>query len=1062
MASRSLFALILLLALGVAGVAQSRSPYQMPTVSDNQIAFVYGGEIWAADRRGGEAHVVVSAPAAEKVTPVFSPDGSQLAFSMSVGGNLDVYVVPAAGGEARRLTYHPKEDAVVGWTPDGKTVLFRSRRVTDSTHELYTIPARGGFETQLPLPLAWDGAYSPDARSLAYMPLGDPTRGWRNYRGGQTSHIWIADLANSQTQALPRDNSNDRSPMWVGNKIYFISDRTLTANLFAYDTQTKKTEQITRFEKYDVRAASSGGSGDRAAIVFVQDGAIHLLDLKTNQERVVPITISKADWAETVPRAVKVGRWIRSYNLSPDGSHALFGARGEILTVNLATGETRNLTRTSGAAERTPVWSPDGKSIAYYSDQSGEYQLHIQAAGDGSVKRIAIEEKPSFYYEPVWSPDSRKLAFTDKRLNVWVVDVERNAARRVDTAERYDSPTAPAWSPDSRWLAYTKNRANFLRTLYLYSLDTNKPYAVSDERYDADSPVFDKNGKYLYFTSSANAGPQRVFGMSSFIFRTLVTRAIQAAVLDKDEASPLAPPAAGGVASGENAPSVDIDGIGERIVRLPAPLRNYLGLAAGKSGILFAFEGTNSGPNIIHRLDVSARRAEKFIEGTDGFTISADGGRLMNASAGGYEVVPTDAPPKSGDGRLDLSKAEIQVNPREEWRQIFNEAWRLMRDYFYDPGHHGQDLAALQEHYAAYLPSVVTRNDLNAVFREMFSHMTVSHMQVGGGDIPQGGAANVGLLGADYEIDQGRYRIKRVYRGDNSDGLLMAPLTQPGVRVNAGEYLLAVDGQEIEADENLFKYFQGKAGRATQLRVAAKADGSNARTITVMPLAGENTLRFISWMEENRRQVDKMSGGKLGYIYLPDTGGTGYNLFNRDFYASLDKQGLIIDERYNSGGAPADYFIDMLGRRPLSAYTFREGADMNFPVATVPGPRVMLINEYAGSGGDTLPWMFRAAGVGTLVGKRTWGGGIGGFVQMPGFVDGGSMLAPNRAFYNPKTGVWDIENQGVAPDVEVELDPRAVREGRDPQLERAVQIALDGLKKAPATQVKKPKRAVYK
>lgn len=1066
MTSRLIFALTLLFAACLTSFSQSRLPFQSPSVSDRQIAFVYAGDIWTVDRQGGEARRLVNAQATEKVAPVFSPDGSQLAFSMNVGGNLDVYVVAATGGEPRRLTWHPKEDVAVGWTPDGKTILFRSRRVTDSTHELLTIPAQGGFEKQVPLPLAWEGAYSPDGARLAYTPLLDPTRSWRNYRGGQTSRIWIADLSNSQTQALPRDNSNDRSPMWVGNKIYFISDRTHTANLFAYDTQTKKTEQLTRFEKYDIRSASYGASGGAAgvsaAIVFVQDGAIHLFDLKTSQTRLVPVKIPAAEWAEAKPRAVKTQRWVRSYNLSPDGTQGLFGGRGEVFVVNAATGDTRNLTQTSGVAERTPAWSPDGKSIAYYSDESGEYQLHIrQASGDG-IKKIAIEEKPSFYDEPVWSPDSRKLVFTDKRLSVWVVDVEKAVARRVDTALRYDNAPAPAWSPDSRWIAYTKNGANFLRTLHLYSLDAGKSYAVTDSRYDADSPAFDKSGKYLYFTLSADAGPQRVFGMSQFTFRTLVTRAIYAVVLDKDEPSPLVPVAAKDGADAESVPAVDVEGIGGRLVRLPAPQRNYLGIAAGKAGILFALEAGVNGPNIIHKLDLATRKAEKFLEGSNGFVVSNDGGRLMNAAGGGYAVISTDAPPKPNEGRVDLSKVEMQVDPPKEWRQMFNEAWRLMRDYFYDVGHHGQNLAALKEHYATYLPNVVTRSDLNTVFREMFSHITVSHMQVGGGDTPQAGQANVGLLGADYEIEQGSYRIKRIYRGDNSDGLPAAPLTQPGVQVNVGDYLIAIDGQEIKAEENLFKYFQGKAGRPAQLKVAATPDGSNARTYTVVPLAGENTLRLVSWIEENRRKVEELSGGKLGYLYLPDTGTTGYSLFNRDFYANLDKQGLIVDERFNGGGMPADYFIDMLKRQPLSAYAFREGLDMNFPAATVPGPRVMLINEYAGSGGDTLPWMFRAAGLGTLVGKRTWGGGIGGFVQMPQLVDGGSMLAPNRAFYNPKTGAWDIENGGVAPDVEVEFDPRVWREGRDPQLERAVQIALESLKKSPPAPVKQPKKAVYK
>ena len=1053
--------LICLLFCGAKALAQQgeRMPFQMPTVSDRQIAFVYAGDIWVVGRKGGEARRLIN-QAGEKVTPVFSPDGSQIAFSMNAGGNLDVYVVAAAGGEAKRLTYHPKEDAVAGWTPDGKSILLRSRRESDSTHQLYTISTQGGFEKQLPFPLAWEGSFSPDASRIAYTPLSDPTRTWRNYRGGQTSVIWIADLSNSQTQAIPRNNSNDRNPMWVGNKIYFVSDRTSTANLFAYDTQTKKIDQLTRFEKYDIRTVSSGTD----AIVFAQDGGIHLYDLKTQQEQTVAIKIGGGDFAEIKPRSVKAARWIRAFNISPDGKNALFGARGEVLIVSADKNEARNITQTAAAAERLPVWSPDGKWIAYYSDESGEYQLHLRSANGSEVKKISIEAQPSFYNEPVWSPDSKKLAFTDKRLAIWYVDLEKGAPARIDADQRGGENGSPAWSPDSLWIAYTKVQLNYLRTLHLYSLGARKSYPVSDNRLDAASPAFDKNGRYLYFTTSANAGPRRVFGMSSFTFRTLVTRNLNAVVLRKGDASPLLPSAARQDNAGaENASSsVDVEGISQRIVRMPAPPRDYIGLAVGKSGELFVLEAGIQGPNILHKFDVSSRRADKFIEGVGGFTVSDDGSKLLYISGGNYFIVSTDSAPKSGEGRLDLASADIPIKARDEWKQIYNETWRLMRDYFYDASHHGQNLAALKEHYAAYLPNVVTRSDLNYVFREMFSHLTVSHMQIGGGDTPAPGQANVGMLGADYEIDQGRYRITRIYEGDNSDGLLSAPLTQPGVDVKVGDYLIAIDGQEIKAEENIFKYFQGKGGRTAQLKVATKPDGSGARSFAIVPMFGENTLRMFDWMENNRRKVAELSGGKLGYIYLPDTGRTGYELFNRDFYAQLDKQGLIIDERYNSGGAPADYFVESLKRASLSTYTFREGADMPFPVAAVPGPRVMIINEYAGSGGDTLPWMFRQANVGTLVGKRTWGGGIGGFIAMPELVDGGSMLAPNRAFYNPKTGNWEIENQGVAPDIEVELTPAAVRQGHDPQLERAVQVALENLKKTPENQAKRPRKAVYK
>ncbi len=1057
---RSLFTLLLLVPIASVCSAQPASPMpvQAPAVSRTQIAFVYAGELWIVDRQGGEARKFLN-QAGEKHSPSFSPDGSQLAFSMSVNDNFDVYVAPAAGGEPKRLTWHPKDDLALGWTPDGKNVLFRSHRIFDAMTRLFTIPAQGGFETELPMPMGWDGAFSPDGSRIAYLPLRDATGTWRNYRGGQTSPLWIATLADSQVESLPRDDSNNRDPMWVGDQIYFVSDRTSTANLFSFDTKTKKIAQLTRFEKYDIKAASAGSD----AIVFTQDGAIHLFDLKTNQDRVVPVRVS-GDFAETKPRTVKASRFIRDFDVSPSGTHALLGARGEVLTVSADKNEVRNLTNTSGIAERRPAWSPDGKTIAYFSDESGEYQLHLRPAdGAGEARKIAVEKSPSFYGPIAWSPDGKKLAFYDKRSALWIVNVDGGAARRIDNSVHPEpEPLTASWSPDSRSLAYQQNLPNRLKAIFLHSLETGKSYQISDSRYDAASPAFDANGKYLYFTASANAGTRRAFGMSAFAFRTLVTRNVVAVVLSKDGQSPLVASAQENGKIEDGSIRVDPEGIAERAVRLPLPQRDYVAIAGGKPGVLFVLEARAEGPPLLHKFDLATRKQDRFIEGVDGFLVSVDRGKLLYGRFGQYTIVSTDAPPKAGEGKLDLSAFEVRVAPRDEWKQIYREAWRLMRDYFYDANHHGQNLAGLEKHYAAYLPNVVTRSDLNYVLREMFSHITVSHMGVGGGDSPQPQPASVGLLGADYEINQGRYRITRIYRGDNSDQLLTSPLTQPGVNVKAGDYLLAVDGQEINATENLFKYFQGKAGRTAQIKVGPNANGDGARTFAVSPLPGENTLRLMDWAENNRRKTAEMSGGKLAYIFLPDTGQRGYSLFQRDFYAQLDKQGVIIDERFNSGGAPADYFIESLKRSPLSYYAFREGVDMPFPVATIPGPRVMITNEFAGSGGDTLPWMFRQAGIGTLVGNRTWGGGIGGYINEPDFIDGGRMAAPNRGFFNPKKGVWDIENHGVAPDVEVEYSPAAIRAGRDPQLERAVQIALDELKKNPPVGPKRPKYPVYK
>ncbi|HEY0385486.1 MAG TPA: PDZ domain-containing protein, partial [Pyrinomonadaceae bacterium] len=1054
---RILASLMLLLFSLTVCFAQSSTgpmPFQGVGVSRTQVAFAYAGSVWLIDRAGGAARRLATVPG-EESSPAFSPDGAEIAFSKNVGGNIDVYVMAVAGGEMRRLTFHPKQDFVIGWTPDGKSVLFSSSRTSDAFSRLYQIPARGGFETDLPLAMGVAASFAPDGARAAYAARRQPAS-WRNYRGGSSSSIQLVKLSDSQIEAtLPRENSNDSSPMWVGNSIYFISDRTGTANLFVYDLTTKRVSQLTKFEKTDIHAAAASED----AIVFTQGGRLHLYDLKSNQTRLIPVSVT-GDFPETKPRVVKAARWIRSFNLSPAGERAVFGARGEILTLDVEKNEARNLTRTPGVAERFPAYSPDGKSIACFTDESGEYQLQLRPAnGEGPTRKISIEQNPSFYSEPVWSPDSKRVAFSDKRLALWIVDIERGAAQKVDASTFAGEGTfSVAWSPDSRWLAYSKFLSNRQRGLFLYSLNTNKITTVSANRIDADSPVFDRNGKHLYFLSSVNAGPGRAFGMSAFSFAPVVTSSIQMVLLRADEPSPMMmPPAKQDAPEPAAAPfRIDLENIGDRILSLPVPALDYTTLYTGRAGVLFATAndwsniGGNGPQQILYKMDLNRRKSDKFIEALDNVAVSADGSRLIYQKRDKWMVVSTDTQPKPDEGQLEMDKLEMSVEPRAEWQQMYAEAWRIVRDYFYDQKVHGQNLTELKKSYAAYLPNIQTRADLNYLFRDMLSNLSISHMAIGGGDSPAaGGDANVGMLGADFAVESGRYRITRIYRGDNSQPLLMSPLAQPGVNVKEGDFLLAVDGKEIEAGENFYSYFQGKVRRPTQLKVGSKADGSDARVVMVMPIPGENTLRSFAWTERNRRRVEELSGGKLAYIYLPNTGISGYNAFNRDFYGQLDKQGVIIDERFNSGGAPADYFIDVLRRTPLSAYAFREGDDLPFPANALSGPRVMLINEFAGSGGDTLPWMFRQAGLGPLVGERTYGAGIGGYVNIPELIDGGGISAPNRAFYNPKKGILDIENNGVAPDIAVDLTPADWRADRDPQLEKAVQVALGALQKNP-------------
>jgi tricorn protease len=1043
-------------------LAQSQGPLLLenPTVSRTKIAFSYAGDIWVVDRSGGTAQRLTTSPARE-VYPTFSPDGSQVAFARfnpSAGPfGWDVYVASVAGDEARRVTYHPDLDLPINWTRDGQRILILScrHRTSPLLGRLYTIPVQSGPATEVPVPRGWQGSFSLAGDRIAYTPLANIRElvGWRNYRGGATSRIWLVKLSDASTDVIPQGNFNDTDPMWIGDKVYFVSDRAGTENLFSYDTVRKTIAQLTHFEKYGVKSASTNGE----SIVFNQGGAIHLFNPQSNQVTSIDVRIS-GDFPELKPRKIDPAQWTNLAGISPGATHLLFGIRGEIFTGNTATGEVTNITKTGHAVERNPVWSPDGKWIAYFSDESGEMELHLQTAPAGTVRRIPIEKKSSFYNELLWSPDSKKLVFSDSHLALWCFELEKNAARRIDNTRYTDSDTSfhPFWSPDSAWLTYSKFGVNRLRSIVLYSFETGKTTTISGPHMDAQQPVFDNNGKYLYFLGSNRTGLVESQGMSGFPFRTQVTRNLYAVVLNSVDSSPwLVDEKA--AATKASRVVIDLENISDRILFMPFWPPDANRIMVGKAGTFFIVEG-----NTLHKFVNGKPGLGKFIEGASSYRISGDGGHLALRRQGVWSIVSTYAPPKPEEGRLKLNPIELTIDPREEWKQMFVEAWRRMRENFYDPNLHGQNLAELQAHYAAYLPNVSTREDLNTLFREMFSHMSVSHMAISGGDVavPQGEVdETVGLLGADIEIDSGRYRIKRILRGDNARRLY-SPVALPGVNIKVGEYILAVDGADIRADQSFYRYFLNKANKAVSLKVAATADGKNARTVNVFPITSEVELRNYDWVEGNRLRVAELSGGKLGYIYLPDTGDAGYNAFNREFYAQLDKQGLIVDGRFNRGGRSADYIIDTLRRVPLQQAQLRDAEDVRIPTGIINGPKVLLTNESAGSGGDILPWMWQQTKIGPVVGTRTVGFGIGATTYQ--LIDGGSFTVPDWGWYDPRTGTWLMENRGVTPDYELEIMPPVWRAGRDPQLEKAVELAMDALKKTKTLPGKRPTFPVYK
>lgn len=1074
---RLLMIFLLLFGSGIVSRAQGQGPmlFSRLTVNQTHIAFAYAGDIWMVDRSGGQARRVTSDPNEENF-PAFSPDGSQFAFSRQVGGNNDVYVMPASGGEARRLTYDPRPEFVLGWTPDGKSILYSSN--PNLVQQLHLIQTDGVMPRMLPLPKAVLGSISPDGSRIAYTPTGGISD-WRFYRGGSRGQIWLANLTDGAVEKLAQGNYNDDQPTWIGDKIYFISDRTSAYNLFVYDLRSKQTKQLTSYEQHGIRWSAAGGG----VVVFVRDGRIHVYDPANNQTKILDVRISP-DTPELKTRTVNAARTIDWATLTTSADKIVFGTRGELLQFDPKSGDSKNLTNTPGVAERYPALSPDGRSLAYFSDESGEYQLHVRSIdAEGAIKKIVVEPRPSFYRELTWSPDSKRLAFTDKRLALWVAEIATGTTRRVDTSTySYQQVWFPNWSPDGRWLTYSKHLPHRVRTVYIYDSQTGQTRQITDGHTHAQSPVFDRGGKYLYFTSSPNAGTSE-FGwgvLNGVVARPLVTRRLHVVILQEGQPIPISP-------IGPNPDSrvdevlsqvrIDFDNIGQRIIDFNLPNGDYEQLATGKPGMLYVLvnewpksPALGTGPvQTLYLYDLSKpAKLEKLVEEVRGFEVSLDGNRMVYLKGRDWFIVAGSAAPKPDEGKLDLKKLEVMVDPSAEWKQMYRESWRIMRDWFYDPNHHGQNLAELERHYAQYLPGIVRRTDLNALLNRMLGHISVSHLGVGGGDQPPSATPpdRTGLLTADYEVDHNRYRFKRIYRTtpyNSPSGFAPASLDLPGARVKEGEYLLAVEDQNVDAAKSVYTYFDGKAGQRVKIKVGPNPDGSGARSLTVfaLPVQADGQIRRANWSDQNRRLVEKLSGGKLGYIYVENYG-SAINDFIRGLTGYSDRPGLIIDQRFNGGGITPDYLIEWLRRRPLYDYAFREGIDIPVPVNPGPAVKVLVINENNFSAAETFAFMYKLAKVGPIVGLRTGGGGIGPYVFTPSLIDGGNVQLPNRAAYNPDGTSWGIENTGVSPDFEVEITPQDWMMGRDPQLEKAVQVALEELKKVRPVVPKKPKYPIHK
>lgn len=1081
--------LALAAALTGAGPALALEPTLMlrqPAVSRTHLAFVYAGDLWLADRNGANPRRLTT-HAASEFAPRFSPDGKKIAYSASYDGNTDVYVIGLDGGQPTRLTWHPAPDVVSGWSPDGQRVLFASPRevLNNRSNQLYEVSVDGGYEKQLMKAVAWEGAWSPDGKQLAYRPYGAAyagASGWRQSRGGTTPPVWIMDMQGPQAgqrwQEIPHVNATDSAPVWAGNEVVFISDRADgAANLFAFNPITKALRQLTRETQWDVRSVDAVGT----TLVYESGGRIKQLELAGGEPKVLDIQLaSVAPQARTQWK--DASKAITQARLSATGKRVVVSARGEVFTVPVKDGSVRNLTETAGVREKDALWSADGKRIAYISDAPGMRHEVVLApqTGLGARERFLLP-KEGYFTLLDWSPDGLHLVLMDNHLNLYRMGLatgpQRGQLVKVATDLRRGGLDV-AFSPDSRWLAYTASGENYFGRVWLHEIATGRNHPVSDPLAHAASPAFSAKGDLLFFTASINTGPTAV-GLDLSTQERPRRAGLYAAILAADGKSPLAPkpgdeeakkdddkkPEAKGddkkpeakPADGKKAEDkkpeaakpirVDVDGLADRVVALPVAERNYDSLAVASDGALLYLQrpqpgASNEPPQAerrataeLWRFDFEERKPKLLRSGVAEFSLSEDHKKLLLTLAGGKLEVG-DANDKAETKPLDTSGLRARIDPRAEWKQIFDETWWMQKEFFYDAGLHGLNWQAVYDRYLPQLAHVQRREDLNDLLVQMIAELQVGHNRMGGGDVHQEVPVPVGLLGADFAIEQGRYRITRIYAGDRLNPHLRSPLGAAGLGVKEGDFLLAVAGRELDARTNLYALLENTVGKQVVLSIAADAAGTGRRDVTVEPIANEALLRRWAWIEGNRQTVQRKTGGKVAYVYMPDTAGQGFEHFNRMFFAQVDKQALILDDRKNGGGQAANYVTELLARPYLGSWKDRDGMIFDTPGGAIYGPKAMLIDQDAGSGGDFMPYAFKRVGLGPLIGKRTWGGLIGISINPP-LIDGGFLTVPYFRFFTPE-GEWRIENEGVAPDIDVELDPAAVNRGEDTQLDAAI------------------------
>lgn len=1049
---------------------------RFPAIYKEQVVFTYAGDLYTVQVSGGVARKLTSHTGYECFAR-FSPDGKYIAFTGEYDGNREVYIIPSEGGIPKRLTYTPvlsrddisdrmgPNNIVMGWTPDGEKIIFRSRmrEWNDFNGQLYTVSKNGGLPEQLPLPRGGFCSFSPDGKKLAYNRIFREFRTWKRYRGGMADDIWIYDFQTKKIENITNNPALDIIPMWHGDRIYFLSDdrdENARMNLYVYEIPKKKIRKLTDFVDYDIRFPSLGLD----SIVFENGGFIYKFDLKT--EKLSKITVYIADDQITGrEEIVKVSDKINYFDLSPDGKRALFGARGEIFTVPAKHGNTRNLTNSSGIHERAPKWSPDGKWIAFISDKTGRDEIYI-IPQDGSKEAIQISKNADTYkYEIAWSPDSKKIMWSDRNFQLCYVDIETKEIVEVVRAKRWEIHSY-TWSPDSNWIAYAKPEVEGMTKIYLYSLPTRKTFEVTDGWYNSYSPHFSTDGKCLFFVSDRDFNP--IYSRTEFNHAYLSMARIYLVTLSKEEKSPFEPRSdeveisektQSNVAEQEEikkeegrkkpekpkAIKVDPEGIKNRIVGLPIEVANYWNLSSVGERLYYMKRGDRDQRAVLKFYDLE-KREEKELGSISSFVISKNGKKMLVSQEKTFAMIDLPSAPIKIEEKLDLSNMEMKLDRKAEWAQIFEECWRQMKDFFYDPNMHGVDWERVKKQYEPLAKGVNHRADLTYVIGEMIGELNAGHTYVGGGDLPHVKRVNVGMLGAQLERDKesGFYRIKKILKGENWDKNLRSPLTELGVNVREGDLIIAVNEKLTNQMENIYESLVNTAGKQVTLKVNSKPSESGARNVVVIPTENENDLYYYNWVQKNIEKVEKATNGKVGYIHIPDMGVRGLNEFVKHFYPQLRKKALIVDVRGNGGGNVSPMIIERLAREVAMVDIARGSVPQPDPSALLMGPKICLINEFSASDGDIFPYRFRKYNLGKLVGKRTWGGVIGIRGTLP-LTDGGYLNKPEFATYGLE-GKWIIEGQGVEPDEYVDNDPAKEYEGIDEQLNRAIEIILEELK----------------